>query len=95
MSVTPSLDFASSRLRWIVVLLELVNERLLVQSWHSQVWSLQHRFLEVRPKCCLNYASECFNSAVDLHHDDDNVDVHFSTTSRLRMSPRLISAAAS
>ena len=39
MFVTPSLDFASSRLWWTVALLGLVDEHLLVQYWQTQFLS--------------------------------------------------------
>ena len=57
--VTPSLDFASSRLWWIVAS-RLVDEQLLVQHWHSQFFVCSHGVLYCTPsafdgcKCCLN-----------------------------------------
>ena len=85
MFVTSSLGFASSRLWWIVVaLIGLVSEQLLVQYWHSQFLSLHIDFLTARLLHLIvpNVASallEIFEiPRIDLH-DDDNLEVHFST----------------
>ena len=46
--LTPSLEFESSRLWWIVALFGLVDEPLPIQYWHSQFLSLQTDFLTAR-----------------------------------------------
>ena len=48
MFLTPSLDFASPRLWWILALLGPVDEHLLVQYWHSQFLSLYIDFSTAR-----------------------------------------------
>ena len=79
------LDFESSRLWWIVALLELVNDQLLVQYWHSQFLSLDQNSITAR---LLHLIVPSFVSTllkfvgilrIDLQHDDDNIEVHSST----------------
>ena len=80
--VIPSLDFASQRLWWIVELLEAVYEQLLVQSWHSQLWSLHIDSFTVRLLCLIvpNVVSSLLEMVqiprTDLQHEDDSI-VHF------------------
>ena len=83
MFVTPSLDFASSRLWWIVALLGLADEQLLVQYWHSQFLSRHFEFLTERflhlivptvVSTLLEIVVEVFR--IDFH-DDGNIEVHF------------------
>ena len=77
-----SLDSASSRLWWIVELLELVDERLPAQSWHSQFWSLHIDSLTMRilylivPKLVSTLLGVLEIHRIDLQHDDDDVEVH-------------------
>ena len=72
---TPSLDFSSSRLWWIVELLEFVDENLLVQYFHSQFWSLHIYLLVPTVVSILLEIVEFHRSG--LQYDDGNVEVHF------------------
>ena len=92
MFVTPCLDFATSRLWWVVALLELGDEQLVVQYWHSQFLSLHIDFLSARLLRLIvtNVVSTLLeiveNIRIDLQHDDF-VGVHFFTGRSKQQNP--------
>ena len=79
MFVTPSLDFASLELWWIVALPELTDEQLLVQYWHSLFLSLHMdsfaaRLLQLIVPYVLSTLFEIVQILrIDLQHDDDKI----------------------
>ena len=79
---TPSLDFASPRLWWIVAFLELVDEQLLVQKLPFAVLLSSHRFLKSAPPVCGSVQS--FSIILEIvgtlrigFQHDDKIGIHF------------------
>ena len=77
-------DSASPGLWWTAEHFEFVDDRLPEETWHSQIWSLRIDSSTVRlgyliaPSFVPTPLEIVEILRIDLQHDDDNVQVHFS-----------------